>query len=340
MAICLYQGPNAVVTQANDRMCAIWGYQAEQVLGRPWLEAMPEMRDQGFIELMAEVARTRVPFVGQEAPAQLRRNGQLATHYFNFVYQALLDARGDLLGVLAIAVDVTEQVLARQQRAAAQAQLQAVFEQAPVAVIILQGPTYAVETVNSSMCALWDLLAAAAVGQPIFEVLPAAASHAFRGRLDEVRQTGAPYVAYELPAVLSREPAFFNVTYQPLDGPPGQPSVVMVLATDVSQQVAARQQLALANAELQAANQQLTRTNADLDNFIYAASHDLKAPITNIEGLLQALEEQLPPAVRQAEQVRPLLRMMEGAVERFQKPSATSPTFPSCNRPIPSPPSR
>src|SRR5699024_2249169 len=36
--------------------------------------------------------------------------------------------------------------------------------------------------------------------------------------------------------------------------------------------------------EMSAANQQLKVINADLDNFIYTASHDLKAPIANIEG--------------------------------------------------------
>lgn len=34
-----------------------------------------------------------------------------------------------------------------------------------------------------------------------------------------------------------------------------------------------------ANAEAQARNQQLDRTNQDLDNFVYAASHDLKQPV-------------------------------------------------------------
>lgn len=38
-------------------------------------------------------------------------------------------------------------------------------------------------------------------------------------------------------------------------------------------------------------NEQLMRINNDLDNFIYTASHDLKAPITNLEGLLNAFEE-------------------------------------------------
>ena len=50
-----------------------------------------------------------------------------------------------------------------------------------------------------------------------------------------------------------------------------------------------------AQRELRANNEQLTRANVDLDNFIYTASHDLKAPITNIEGLLHALLAELPP---------------------------------------------
>jgi PAS domain S-box-containing protein len=37
--------------------------------------------------------------------------------------------------------------------------------------------------------------------------------------------------------------------------------------------------------ELETKNKELIRINTDLDNFIYTASHDLKAPIANIEGI-------------------------------------------------------
>ena len=70
---------------------------------------------------------------------------------------------------------------------------------------------------------------------------------------------------------------------------------------------------------LQAINQQLTRTNVDLDNFIYTASHDLKAPITNIEGLLQVLMEDVP-AVQQLPAEWPrVLALMADSVERFKR---------------------
>ncbi len=41
--------------------------------------------------------------------------------------------------------------------------------------------------------------------------------------------------------------------------------------------------------ELQTANQQLARTNADLDNFVYAASHDLRQPVNNLRGLFEEI---------------------------------------------------
>lgn len=45
--------------------------------------------------------------------------------------------------------------------------------------------------------------------------------------------------------------------------------------------------------ELKQTNKRLIKTNEDLDNFIYAASHDLKSPLTNIEGIVNILNKEL-----------------------------------------------
>ncbi|MBJ6116748.1 PAS domain S-box protein [Pontibacter sp. BT310] len=47
------------------------------------------------------------------------------------------------------------------------------------------------------------------------------------------------------------------------------------------------------NEELMLKNKELLRINTDLDNFVYTASHDLKAPVVNLEGLIEALKEDL-----------------------------------------------
>jgi len=78
-------------------------------------------------------------------------------------------------------------------------------------------------------------------------------------------------------------------------------------------------QLRAAERELSLTNNQLRRTNTDLDTFIYTASHDLKAPIANIEGLLLALQYELPGEVQQAPAVGQLFELMNGAVARFQR---------------------
>jgi signal transduction histidine kinase len=43
------------------------------------------------------------------------------------------------------------------------------------------------------------------------------------------------------------------------------------------------------NLELSFKNEELYKKNTDLDTFVYAASHDMKAPINNIEGLIDQL---------------------------------------------------
>lgn len=54
------------------------------------------------------------------------------------------------------------------------------------------------------------------------------------------------------------------------------------------------------NEELMHKNQELLRINTDLDNFVYTASHDLKAPVINLEGLVEALKEDLGDNAHQA----------------------------------------
>ncbi|RFP63694.1 PAS domain S-box protein [Hymenobacter lapidiphilus] len=542
VAICLYQGEDCVIGAANEMMCSIWGYPAAAVLGRPMLEAMPELRGQGFEGLMQQVARTRTPFKGQEAPAQLRdATGELETRFFNFTYQPLYGPADEVLGIVAIAVDVTEQVLARGQvqqlneelaaineelhaaneeyqaaneeyqtsnvrlletqlqlqrlneeldsrvtrrtgdvqqalaeaehqrgqarlkqellgqilgqvpglivtfsgpehrfsffndhyqglvggravlgtavadclpdmvaqglvgmvddvyttgqllltretpvefahepgqrrylditaqplfdgqqqvrgvqvfaievtervlarheRETRQRELQDIFEQVPVPIVIMRGPELRVELANQAICAIWGRTPAQTLGLPYFEAVPSSADQGFEEMLAELLRTGEAFLINESPIHLDRahtgRPAvgYFNFTFQALRDETGTVSGLVAIGTEVTDQVVARQQvqelnerLAAINEEMQATNQQLadsnyrlSRTNADLDTFVYSASHDLKSPITNVEGLLLALREHLPAAARAQQPVPQLLAMMEDAVARFQQ---------------------
>jgi PAS domain S-box-containing protein len=71
--------------------------------------------------------------------------------------------------------------------------------------------------------------------------------------------------------------------------------------------------------DLKQANELLVRTNNELDNFIYAASHDLKSPITNIEGLLTSLLRHLPSESAASERIGRITGLMQESIERFKK---------------------
>ena len=79
--------------------------------------------------------------------------------------------------------------------------------------------------------------------------------------------------------------------------------------------LAANQQL---EERVQERTKELTRVNKDLDNFVYTASHDLKAPINNIEGLMTALDETLLEKGLDLQDVTPILDMINDSVSRFK----------------------
>jgi signal transduction histidine kinase len=143
---------------------------------------------------------------------------------------------------------------------------------------------------------------------------------------------GETFVARELLVQLTRhddgplEELYFTFTYQVRHNPQGAIDGVLVFTHEVTDQVQARrvveeggQQARALAEELSITNEQLIRTNVDLDNFIYTASYDLKAPISNIEVLHSLLQEEWPTDVAQNEEVGPTLAHMLHAMERFKR---------------------
>ncbi len=80
----------------------------------------------------------------------------------------------------------------------------------------------------------------------------------------------------------------------------------------------AREDLSDLNTELNTKNEQLIRTNNDLDTFVYTASHDLKSPILNIEGLMNLLEKKLQGDNMLQDDKQKLIEMIGHSINRFK----------------------
>ena len=115
VAIAVYRGPDNIIELANPLVCELWGRRAEDIIGKGLFEALPEVAGMGYEELLAGVLATGEPHVAREMPAQHDRNGRRETVYWNFVYLPVREHDNQIVGVMVVATEVTEQVVARQQ---------------------------------------------------------------------------------------------------------------------------------------------------------------------------------------------------------------------------------
>ncbi|GLC25188.1 PAS domain-containing sensor histidine kinase [Roseisolibacter agri] len=113
--VAVLRGPEHVFEFVNEAYYQLVGHRA--LLGRPALEALPDVRGQGFETLLDRVLATGEPYVGREVPLQLARTEGATPElrYLDFVYQPLTDADGTRVGIVAHGSDVTDHVLARRR---------------------------------------------------------------------------------------------------------------------------------------------------------------------------------------------------------------------------------
>lgn len=107
------RGPDFVFERVNPAYYKLVGQR--DLIGIPAREALPELVDQGFIELLKPVYATGEPYIGRETAVKLQSSGGEAEEqaYVNFVYMPIREADGTISGILSYGVDVTEQVLSR-----------------------------------------------------------------------------------------------------------------------------------------------------------------------------------------------------------------------------------
>jgi len=115
IAMCFMIGPDHIVDIANEHIIKLWGKPKEAVMNKPIFEGLPDAREQGLEKILSHVYQTGETFRATEHPIELLRNGRTDIVYQNFVYEPYRDAQGNILGIIAITTDVTEQVVARRR---------------------------------------------------------------------------------------------------------------------------------------------------------------------------------------------------------------------------------
>lgn len=102
------RGPDHVFERANERYRRLIGKRA--FIGKPVRDALPEIIDQGYIEILDRVYHTCEPFIGTNMTISLTSAPDEAPQerILEFVYEPLPAANGLEAGVLALGIDLTE----------------------------------------------------------------------------------------------------------------------------------------------------------------------------------------------------------------------------------------
>ncbi|RFZ81367.1 PAS domain S-box protein [Mucilaginibacter terrenus] len=124
--ICIMTGPDLVFELVNTFYHQL--FPGRELLGKPVLEAVPEIKDQPIWDILQGVYHTGTTFEGNELLIPMARtdDGPVEERYFNFIYQPQRDLRDNVNGILVFVIEVTDTVLTKRaiQRSAEQFQMQ------------------------------------------------------------------------------------------------------------------------------------------------------------------------------------------------------------------------
>jgi PAS domain S-box-containing protein len=282
---------SGIITSWNRGAERMYGYTAEEAIGRPVSMLMDAERAHEMGEILQAIGRGHE--VESLETVRVNKGGRAIE--VSVSVSPLRDARGVIVGAATVARDITE-------RKREDERVRALLESAPDAVVVV-GAEGRMVLVNRQTEELFGYAREALLGRPADMLIPERlrevdAYHMGYFLSPETRQTGA---ALELRGQRADGSEFpVEITFSPLRTDEGL--LVYASIRDIT--------------ERKLIEEELRRSNHDLEQFAYVASHDLSEPLRVIAGFTDLLARRYSGALdKDADK---FINFIVSGVERMQ----------------------
>ncbi|HEX2781849.1 MAG TPA: PAS domain-containing protein, partial [Gemmatimonadaceae bacterium] len=237
----------------NDAYRVVLGSKHPRALGRPgaavWAEIWPDVSP-----MFDAIHRGERVYAEDAHFVMERAEGPPGDAWFTFALSPVREEDGTIVAYLNPASETTQRILAEREIRAARAaaeraerRLREVFAQAPAFLAVLQGPHHVFKFVNDAYLQLVGHRRV--IGRTVAEALPEVGGQGFLELLDRVYTTGEAFVGRAVPVTLERvqgqpaEQRYVDFVYQPIAGPDGASTGIVVHGSDVTDAVTARREI-------------------------------------------------------------------------------------------------